>query len=47
MEKTVAQYFPDYKDYSPGFIMRDGSTAEKILDWPEIAEMDLIIVGKK
>ncbi|MDA0195177.1 MAG: universal stress protein [Bacteroidetes bacterium] len=47
MQKTVVQYFPDYKDHDPEFIVREGSTSEKILDWPGIGEVDLIILGKK
>lgn len=47
MEKTVATYFPNYQEHSPEFIVREGSPAQKILDWPGMSEMDLIIMGKK
>lgn len=47
MEKTVAQYFPNYQEFGPEFISREGSPSQKILEWSEIKDMDLIIMGKK
>lgn len=47
MEKTVALYFPSYKDYETKFIDKQGSPSQKILQWSQIEEMDLIIMGKK
>ena len=47
MEKTVAQYFPAYKEYGSQFISREGSPSQKILEWSEIEQMDLIIMGNK
>jgi len=47
MEKTVSMFFPNYKEYGPHFIVRDGSPSDRILDWSEVTKMDLMIMGKK
>ena len=47
MEKTVSTYFPNYLDYNPEFIVREGSPSQEILGWSGIGEVDLIIMGKK
>ncbi len=47
MEKSVAKYFPNYKDHNAKFIHREGSPSQKILEWSEIGDMDLIVMGKK
>lgn len=48
MVKTVTQYFPEHEQYGSQFVLDEGrSPSQKILEWSQIGQMDLIIMGKK
>jgi len=47
MEKEVAKYFKNYKDFGTEFIIVEGTQLTQLLHWSHIKKIDLFVTGHK